>query len=129
MPKGIYTHKTNQGFQKGHKSKLGQFKNGMPYKETEKGKNDLVVARKNYRDRIRKETLDMLGGKCIQCGFADYRALQVDHINGGGHAERKLQGYDVNIVFRNVRDNRDKYQLLCANCNVIKRIINKEHGK
>ena len=122
------TIKTKRGFQKGHKINVGRYKNGVPYKETEKGKLDLKIARKNYRERIRRETLEILGNKCVRCGFDVCRALQIDHINGGGHQERKKQGYDVNIMLRNVINHREKYQLLCANCNVIKRVVEKEHG-
>ena len=28
--------------------------------------------------------------KCLKCGFSDRRALQIDHINGGGIKERRI---------------------------------------
>ena len=83
-----------------------------------------------YRERIRDAVLAALGRVCISCGFDDIRALQVDHINGGGHKERKginsVTKY-YKIIIESVANGEDKYQLLCANCNMIKRIINKEH--
>lgn len=75
---------------------------------------------------VRERLLAMLGGKCIECGYSDYRALQVDHINGGGTAERKSKrgtSYYYHII---KRINSVDYQVLCANCNVIKRSVKQE---
>ena len=75
---------------------------------------------------MRSKVLEVLGNKCIKCGFSDSRALQVDHINGGGHKERlNLGGW--NICKKIISGYTSAYQLLCANCNAIKRIENKEH--
>jgi len=83
---------------------------------------------RNYYQRKRKEILDFLGGKCVKCGFSDYRALQIDHIWGGGTKERKeVKNNNKIIYFKKVIENKSKYQLLCANCNCIKRIENNEN--
>ena len=67
----------------------------------------------------------MLGGKCVHCGNTDHRCLQVDHIDGGGTKERKE--FDANSLYRKiVRGHKRGYQLLCANCNWIKRWENQE---
>lgn len=72
----------------------------------------------------------MLGGECIKCGFSDTRALQIDHIKGGGYKERK--GYNTNPkeyyrnILKSIKNKENKYQLLCANCNWIKRFENNE---
>lgn len=73
-------------------------------------------------NKKRKFIIDKLGGKCIKCGFNDYRALQIDHIHGGGRKERK------EVIFNNeyILKHKDKYQILCANCNTIKKIENFE---
>ena len=72
--------------------------------------------------------LGKMGGKCIKCGFDDYRALQIDHINGRGCRERKESGYSSNYqVLKDILNGKtEKYQLLCANCNWIKRWENNE---
>jgi hypothetical protein len=77
---------------------------------------------KRYRDNLRAIILKRLGGKC-KCGFTDPRALQIDHVNGGGAADKRGKGLDT--YYRHVLDkiaagSRD-YQILCANCNWIKR--------
>lgn len=84
---------------------------------------------KQYLKNIRKSAIEILGGKCVICGFNDYRALQIDHINGGGSKERKERLYKGNFhqnVINSFINKENKYQLLCANCNWIKRYVNKE---
>lgn len=55
----------------------------------------------------------------MRCGFDDARALQVDHVNGGG---KWVDPYRSTAAFyKKVVDNPDAYQLLCANCNAIKK--------
>ena len=79
---------------------------------------------RKLRYKRRQQALDFLGGKCATCGFSDWRALQIDHVNGGGTRESK--GRAQSQLFHDVYVHKDKYQLLCANCNSIKRIENNE---
>ena len=78
--------------------------------------------------RLREVVIGLLGSKCARCGFDDPRALQIDHVNGGGTKEiRKIGTYGI---MRRIRDNgAEGYQLLCANCNWIKRVENREVRK
>ena len=80
------------------------------------------------RKAKRMELLGYLGGRCKNCGFADWRALQIDHINGGGHAEMKKVGISnyQHHLLESVKKFPDMYQLLCANCNWIKRYKKRE---
>lgn len=78
----------------------------------------------SYR-RLRLEIVGILGGECRGCGFDDIRALQVDHIKGGG--TREIREIGNHKIYRKIRDvGPEGYQLLCANCNFIKR---KENGE
>jgi hypothetical protein len=75
--------------------------------------------------------MEILGNKCVKCGFSDWRGLQFDHIKGGGTK-------DFTIRFKGSGDAMYRYylnhpeeakmmlQLLCANCNQIKRYENGE---
>ena len=45
---------------------------------------------REWNQKIRETIIRMLGGKCIKCNFTDPRALQMDHINGGGTKEMKV---------------------------------------
>lgn len=82
-------------------------------------------AQKNLA-RIRKYRSDlvaMLGDKCVSCGFADMRTLQIDHIQGGGEEERRAMGGGAGTYvhyLKNPEKARTALQILCVNCNWIK---------
>jgi RNase P subunit RPR2 len=81
------------------------------------------------RLRIKKETFALLGGKCVKCGFSDIRALQIDHVNGGGVKHYKSRSSSIRFykdILDEIKEGSEKYQLLCANCNWIKRYENGE---
>ncbi len=82
-----------------------------------------------YNQTLRQAVLQHLGEVCARCGHADERALQIDHINGGGRLDR--QGLSTQQFYKQVLQGRpgDKYQLLCANCNVVKKRENQETRK
>jgi len=75
--------------------------------------------------RRRIEILDFLGGKC-HCGFSDWRALQIDHVNGGGVKHHRELYRNIVKFYADIRKNPKKYQVLCANCNWIKRYEKQE---
>lgn len=82
--------------------------------------------------RMKNEIFDILGRKCARCGFGDVRALQIDHVSGGGrkHLNKHpgTHSYYKSILeeLKTIPESGKKYQTLCANCNAIKRIENKE---
>ena len=83
-------------------------------------------------NRARRKLLFLLGNKCTLCGFSDWRALQVDHINGGGSHERRGYGHSPSALKARIlddvikADHERRYQILCANCNWIKRYDKRE---
>lgn len=84
-----------------------------------------AYASRRYVARLRREILEFYGAVCAVCGFdTNLDALQIDHIYGGGNVERK-RGIHSRQVYRDIlvgkRSKRD-FQVLCANCNTIKRI-------
>jgi predicted glycosyl hydrolase (DUF1957 family) len=82
---------------------------------------------RNKRALERKEVLELLGNKCIQCQESDWRCLQVDHIKGNGNAERRKHGGDLYArILQELKSGSKDYQCLCANCNWKKRYENKE---
>jgi len=83
------------------------------------------------RGRYKKIIMDLLGGRCVRCGINDWRVLQIDHVNGGGTKEKKRyggNGYYIHII-RKLKEGSKDYQLLCANCNWIKKYENGEVRK
>lgn len=81
----------------------------------------------DYARNLRNSVIEIMGAKCVRCGFDDKRALQIDHINSDGRKER---GISKIIFHRKVISSflkkENRYQLLCANCNWIKRYENNE---
>jgi len=90
----------------------------------------LQVRAKEAHRNLRRRVIEMFGGKCVYCGFSDSRALQIDHKDGCGHAERKATSKAsyrwYQDLLSNPQDSKTKYQLLCANCNFIKRHTHNE---
>jgi hypothetical protein len=107
--------------------------NGRKNQANYRNKHRREIYQRQKEDYLKKRNLMLfiLGGKCVRCGFQDIRALQIDHINGGGIKERKLLNTKDfhRKVLKSLKNKENKYQLLCANCNWIKRSENKEWGR
>ena len=71
---------------------------------------------KKYRDLV----INGYGGKCIFCGSVD--RLHIDHVNGDGAKDRKLNGNTGTSALRIIVKNSfpKEYQLLCDSCNYAK---------
>jgi hypothetical protein len=93
-------------------------------------KNRDILNEKNRQRRIncKLTILDRYGKYCATCGFEDIRALQLDHINGNGNEERVKVGGSTKFSGWRFYDYLikqglpDGYQILCANCNMIKQL-------
>lgn len=72
---------------------------------------------KNYKLKLRQDLLDAYGHKCACCGETTDEFLELDHINGGGNKHRKLETKDLYSLLKKQGYPKDKYRLLCANCN------------
>lgn len=70
------------------------------------------------RRQRRLKLVAAFGGKCIRCGFKDSRALQFDHKNSDGQIDRHLERH---ALWKEIEQKPERFQLLCANCNTIKR--------
>ena len=76
---------------------------------------------------LRVTVFAALGDACVRCRFSDIRALQIDHINGGGRQDRERFANRGQFL-KSVLVNLGSYQLLCSNCNWIKRHERREFG-
>jgi hypothetical protein len=78
----------------------------------------------------RKNLILAMGNKCKHCGYnEDYRCIHLDHIDGGGNKDRKQYGcLSISKYTKMINDYslREKFQLLCVNCNWVKRYTNDE---
>lgn len=81
--------------------------------------------------KYKLELMNILGGPtCNRCGFTDIRALQFDHIKGNGKRDYKRVGKGITftIYYRSrPKEAQETLQVLCANCNWIKRHENNEN--
>ena len=78
---------------------------------------------KQYRVRLREQILINYGAICACCGETETKFLTPDHIHGGGTAhwrKRKTVGIYIDIIREGFP--RNKYQILCMNCNWAKSV-------
>jgi hypothetical protein len=90
----------------------------------EKSKNRHRVRKLIILNYYSKQTLS-----CSKCGFSDIRALSIDHINGGGLKHRREIGLNGGSGFYSwlIKNNfPEGFQVLCMNCQYIKKESNKE---
>lgn len=84
--------------------------------------------RKQYRRQVRLRMVELLGSRCVCCGEDEEAFLVADHINndGGAHRQSLRDGKRYNgphlMYLAILRDPQphDRFQLLCANCNMAK---------
>lgn len=86
----------------------------------------------HYRRDQRINLVHFLGAYCHDCGFnEDIRALQIDHIFSKGTQEAEKKFTNNFTMYRFYLKNPDlarrKLQILCANCNTIKRYTHGEY--
>lgn len=102
------------------------------YYETHK--EHVRVYCRNYHQKIKRLILGHYSNgsmKCIRCGFDDIRALSIDHINGGGTKHREVTTKAGIAFYLWLKKNNypKGYQVLCMNCQWIKRATNGENRK
>jgi hypothetical protein len=87
----------------------------MPYKQLPSER--LSSAR--GRDKVRAEMVAAYGGICAHCGEPDPIVLSLDHIADDGVADHKRH-HNGHRLYRQLRRDgwpKEKFQLLCHNCN------------
>lgn len=76
--------------------------------------------------------------KCVRCGIDDIRILSIDHINGNGAEHQRQIKEEAGIkkatgiaLYRWLKKHGypEGYQVMCLNCNFIKRLENKDGYK
>ena len=83
--------------------------------------------RRHQRQELRNKLFEILGStECVRCGFGEPRiGLQFDHRWGGGKIETDLKRRkDVEFLryyINRPEEAKRELQVLCANCNAIKR--------
>lgn len=102
----------------------------MPYKDINKqreqqrnwGRNHRKE-QKEYRVKLRLKAINKLGGKCVNCGCDDIRALEFNHINGGGGKEYKINHEQIKIYLDVIHERRNDLELTCRVCNAVHYLV------
>ncbi len=94
-----------------------------------KNAEHVALKKREERAKLKETVLSHYSNQtmcCLNCGFNDIRALQLDHINNDGAKERKELFGDRTkagtTFYRWIRQQNfpEGYSVLCANCNIIK---------
>lgn len=79
---------------------------------------------RQYKKKKKLAAVAHLGGKCVVCGERDFRCLEVDHVENDGYLEKVPR--DSTYYNKVMKDDTGRYQLMCSNCNSIKRYEHRE---
>lgn len=88
-------------------------------KSREKNRESRLNRMRQYYFNLRNELFEAYGNKCACCGEIRREFFAVDHILGGGTAEKRKLG--TRPLYRKIKAEgfpKDKYQILCHNCNM-----------
>jgi hypothetical protein len=102
------------------------------YKELHK--DELTEKRRNRKREIKNELFKILGGsKCIYCSESREEALNFDHIENNGYQDYVKKFHNHAEVMRAYYVNnpdiaRKSLQVLCGNCNLIRRFEHERFG-
>lgn len=119
-----------------NKEKLRSYMNS--WKRENRISGDGAKRESNERLRLKCEVMSHYSStetlRCAMCGIEDVRILCIDHISGNGAEQRRtVNGVPRSLgapFYRWLRRNNypTGYQILCLNCNVIKRIEHHEYA-
>jgi hypothetical protein len=95
------------------------------FRSRNKMKPELLERARDFRKKVKDEVFNAYGGwVCACCGETIRDFLSLDHINGGGNNDRKVNRLGHGHTFYALlRKNNfpPGYQVLCMNCNFGKR--------
>lgn len=99
----------------------------MPYSDPALHFRSVVICAERAKARV----FLLLGNECWRCRCSDSRVLQIDHVRqySGVRKASHRSGTGLYYAILNGKVSVSECQLLCANCNVIKRIVMGEHQR
>ena len=89
---------------------------GIKMKERWKGETEW-----NKKRRLQKklQAIEYLGGKCMDCGYTDTRALEFDHVKVPRNGAKTTAGY-FSGSWERLKKHLEPCELVCANCHSIR---------
>lgn len=81
---------------------------------------------RDRRDRLRRECFALYGVCCVSCGLTDELSLCLDHVKDDGQFRRNAfferLGFNLHPKILSGELLREDFQLLCHNCNYLKKM-------
>lgn len=110
------------------KHAYAEYITGVPFCLECTGQDTVVGEKVSAQQKLRAEAMELLGNFCMHCTETDRRVLQIDHIFGDGAKQRREMN-TYQFLKDVLEHGATRYQVLCANCNVRKRVVNDERSK
>ena len=103
------------------KNKVARRKYLRGYMQKARKERRYLSATRDLYRRQRARILEHYGAFCVCCGEQEPIFLAIDHVAGGGSAERREKGCGSRFYGRVIREGfPSRYQILCHNCNYAK---------
>lgn len=104
-----------RNYRKNNKQRCSDAKKRYHAKHREK----ILKRMQDYISGLKNRVFNLYGNKCACCGETNREFFALDHLEGGGTKERKRLGTrGLFIQAAKPEFQKDKYQLLCHNCNM-----------
>lgn len=118
----LTANQRQQRYRERHPERLAESRKNFRLRHRPRLRKENRERERQRRENTKASLIAAVGGKCQGCGFADVRALHIDHVHDDGHLEVKTFRLNTVKYQRHVLAmlSSGKYQILCANCNHIK---------
>jgi len=132
-----WNKKGRENFRIKHPNYMKEYYEKHGKKYYEKNKTKKIEQRRKWRNALRMQIIELLGGKCsnpncpVPPEKMDVRCLQIDHVYGGGTKEIKKMNRDnyMKMIFQKIKSGSKDYQLLCAYCNWLKELDKRQNNR
>lgn len=115
-------------YRRRHPEKIAEAR--AAFLRTERYRNWNATRARVTRAANRAYWIERLGGRCVDCGFSDARALDFDHVDPGTKAA------SMSRLLANVQPGHPRLEaealkcvLRCRNCHQIRTIEERHHGR
>jgi hypothetical protein len=82
-----------------------------------KNKEKIKVLRQRHYSKLRDQIFDTYGRECSCCGEKEPKFLSLDHVYNDSYKTRPSGAINFYIAVRREGFPKDRYQILCMNCN------------
>jgi len=112
----------HQAYYAKHKERLLAYHHELYTKNKEEYQAKERQYHKSKYKALRLQIFNALGNRCSCCGESQYEFLTIDHINSDGAKERKDIGTGIDLFKHIIAQGitKERYQILCQNCNTAK---------